>query len=170
MGDLFYTGIGSRNIPPEYFSYFEEVGFYLSQMGFTLRSGGADGADTAFEEGCVRDNGKKEIYLPWRGFNGRDSSFERPTEEAHTLASQYHPFWFGMKKSIQSLHARNSHQVLGMDLETPSLFIICWTNPYRGGMTQALRLAVQNKIPIFNYFNDYYKIDEIIDPFLKKGI
>jgi len=55
VGELFYTGIGSRNLPPEYFTYFKEVEFYLSQMGFILRSGGADGADTAFEEGCVKD-------------------------------------------------------------------------------------------------------------------
>jgi len=39
----------------------------LELLGYTLRSGGANGADTAFEEGCCR----KELYLPWPGFNGR---------------------------------------------------------------------------------------------------
>jgi len=41
----------------------------MSEKGFVLRSGGAKGADEAFENGA----GEKEIYLPWRGFRDNPS-------------------------------------------------------------------------------------------------
>ncbi|PZR90892.1 MAG: hypothetical protein DI537_17555 [Stutzerimonas stutzeri] len=43
------------------------------RRGFTLRSGGAGGADLACEKD-VPERGK-EIFLPWKGFNGSTSRF-----------------------------------------------------------------------------------------------
>ena len=48
----YYTGIGSRETPDSILSLFNDIVFQLAGLGYTLRSGGADGADTAFEEGC----------------------------------------------------------------------------------------------------------------------
>ena len=48
----YYAGIGSRNTPKEVLDVFESIGKYLALQGFVLRSGGADGADRAFERGC----------------------------------------------------------------------------------------------------------------------
>ena len=63
-----YAGIGSRKTPVHILSKMRRVAERLEVRGYTLRSGGADGADTAFEEGCKR----KEIFLPQPGFNGRE--------------------------------------------------------------------------------------------------
>ena len=57
----YYTGIGSRNIPDTYFNLIIAIAEYMAKQGYILRSGGADGSDNAFEIGCDRANGKKEI-------------------------------------------------------------------------------------------------------------
>jgi len=92
---IFYTGIGSRKTPgpindiiefsPLYRFYY--WGRILATKGFILRSGHADGADLAFEKGCDTVNGKKEIYLPWKGFNGSDSKLYNLSKEAYEIAA-----------------------------------------------------------------------------------
>ncbi len=46
-------------------------------------------------------------------------------------------------------------QVLGSDLETPVSFVVCWTigGKISGGTGQALRIAKDLGIPIFNLEN-----------------
>lgn len=46
------------------------AGERLAQLGWVLRSGGAVGADQAFERGCYRAGWRKAIVLPWPGFDG----------------------------------------------------------------------------------------------------
>lgn len=77
-----YTGIGSRETPYEILQLMKELARLMSEC-FILRSGGADGADSAFESGC---SGLKEIYLPWKNFNNNTSSLYRISPEATTLA------------------------------------------------------------------------------------
>ena len=60
-----FAGIGSRSTPDHVLQAMRKVAHRLAEMGYTLLSGGAAGADSAFEEGCF---GRKEIYLPWTGF------------------------------------------------------------------------------------------------------
>lgn len=165
MDRITYTGIGSRSTPEEYLAFFQEIGSYLSQCGLTLRSGGADGADSAFESGCDRVLGRKQIFLPWPGFNGKDSKYDSPPARAYEIAKKYHPMWIGMKRSVQRLHARNSQQILGPELDCPSLFVLCWTNPNKGGTTQALRVARSYNIPIYNYYVKSYNIEDILEQF-----
>ena len=45
----FYAGIGSRKTPPEIDQEIERIVDLCSLAGYTLRSGGADGADKMFE-------------------------------------------------------------------------------------------------------------------------
>jgi len=70
----YYTGIGSRKIPPEIRDKFILIGRFLATKSLTLRSGAAQGADASFEIGCDKEGGDKEIYLPWRGFNDHPSN------------------------------------------------------------------------------------------------
>lgn len=149
---IYYTGIGSRNTPEEILKVFENIGQYLATKDFVLRSGAADGADSAFEQGCNHVNGKKEIYLPWKGFNGSTSDLVVTNPEAFEIAKHYHPYWENLKDGAKKLQARNSHQVLGLDLHTPSDFIICYTpnGQESGGTGQALRIAKDYHIPIFD--------------------
>ena len=59
--DLRFAGIGSRETPPEVLQEMSGITEYLESQGFVLRSGGAKGADKAFERGS-RHATRKEIY------------------------------------------------------------------------------------------------------------
>lgn len=149
---MYYTGIGSRETPKEVIELFMRLGKYLATKGYILRSGGADGADLAFEQGCSEVFGKKEIYLPWNRFNGSHSNLVVSEGKAYEIAAKYHPYWNSLKDGARKLQARNSHQVLGCDLNTPSSFIVCWTKNGKGsgGTGQAIRIANSYNIPIYD--------------------
>jgi hypothetical protein len=151
---MYYTGIGSRKTPAGALEKMHRIGEWMAQQGFTLRSGAADGADTAFEEGCDMVGGAKEIYLPWRGFNGHPSPlYEWALEnEAHALAASIHPNWGACSQSAKQLHSRNCYQVLGYNLDSPSQLLICWTprGEIVGGTATAIKIAKKFEIPVFN--------------------
>lgn len=144
----FYTGVGGRKTPEHIMLQMTEIAMELGAKGYTLRSGGADGADTAFERGA----NTKDIYLPWQGFNNNKSDLYHVCEEAIKLAKELHPKGGSLRESVLRLHARNCYQVLGKDLNTPSEFLICWTpgGEVVGGTATAIRLAQLWGIPIFN--------------------
>lgn len=146
---IYYTGVGSRETPKETMKLMTSLAQLCRKSGFTLRSGGAGGADTAFEVGA---GNLKEIYLPWKGFNGNKSLLFNPSFEATEIARKIHPSWKKLTSGAQKLHSRNVHQVLGKNLDTPSSFLIAWTEGAKevGGTRTALVLAKQNNIPIFN--------------------
>lgn len=152
----YYAGIGSRKTPKVVLDQMKVVASKMSQSGYTLRSGAADGADQAFEKG---HKGPKEIYLPWFLFNGyieNDQVFSSPRlenyQEAKKIAGEFHPKWQTLSHTSKRYHTRNVYQVLGKDLNTPSKMVICWTENGKamGGTGQALRIAKHYKIPIIN--------------------
>lgn len=163
-----YAGIGSRETPEDVLHQMREFAYHVAGVGYTLRSGGADGADKTFEIGCDDAGGKKEIYLPWAGFNKNESSLYPPTEEAEKIASGIHPAWTYLKRPAQLLVARNMHQVLGKDVSNTVDFVICWTpdgceshktySRKTGGTGTAICLASLNNAPVFNIRNEgrYY--------------
>ncbi len=148
----YYCGIGSRKTPPCVLRQMETIAIVAAQAGLVLRSGGAAGADTAFEQGCVGVSGEMEIYLPWKGFNGCATTrayIHPPTKRAFEIASHFHPAWDRCSRAAKLLHARNSHQVLGKDCETPSKFVACW-HQNTGGTMQAVRIAKSHGIHVYN--------------------
>lgn len=153
---LIYAGIGSRRTPDEVLWQMDELGTALARAAWTLRSGGAPGADQAFEAGCDRAAGAKEIFVPWSGFEGRISGapgvYVGVGPRALELAKLYHPAWDRCSRGAQLLHGRNGYQVLGWRLDNPCTLVICWTPDGRleGGTAQALRIAQAFKIPVMN--------------------
>lgn len=137
-----YTGVGARLTPPDVLRQMETLGQELARLGYTLRSGGAKGADVAFEIGCDSADGPKEIYLP--------SGTIAP--EAFEMASRIHEAWGRCNTYARQCHARNCHQVLGAGLDDPSRFLICWTEGGQsvGGTRTAIELAKENGVPVFN--------------------
>lgn len=140
----------------------KKIGKNLAELGYTLRSGGAIGSDTAFEEGSDEGNGVKEIFLPWKSFNDRISNFSMPTHSAKIIANDLFPWIKKTKPSIQLLISRNVHQILGYDCKSPSSFVICYTTG-SGGTMYAIKLAEKYNIPVYNLFdintyNIFYKI------------
>ena len=158
----YYAGIGSRETPSEILKLFENVGKFLAKKNFILRSGHAPGADISFENGADKINGKKEIYLPWKNFEGSDSKLIVNDIKAYELAEKFHPYWHNLKDGAKKLQARNGHQLLGWDLSTPSDFVICWTEKGKGkgGTGQGLRIAKAYEIPVFDA-GRFNSIDEV---------
>lgn len=149
---MIYAGIGSRNTPEEILTIFERMGSWLAKNGDVLRSGAAKGADTVFEKGCDAVYGRKEIFLPWKGFGGSSSEYYAVPKQAYLIARNHHPAWDKLSDAVQKLMARNTCQILGLDCETPCDFVVCYTNEGKdvGGTAQALRIARHFDIPIFN--------------------
>jgi len=164
-----YAGIGARETPESSLKAMRSIGKYLAISGLLLRSGGTKGADTAFEEGCDIAKGLKQIYLPYKSFNRNESPFFTVTKEARLLAKKYHPAWEHLGDKGRDFMGRNAYQVLGLDLNTPVDFIVCWTNHGRieGGTGQALRMAEDLKIPVCNLGN--MNLTEV-EAFLKQQI
>lgn len=146
----YYAGIGSRETPAEIQKLMTTIAQKLSNMGYCLRSGGAEGADIAFEMGAKY----KEIFLPWNGFNNKfqdgKSYFVPPLNLDYV--NQFHPAADKLKPGAQKLMSRNTYQVLGQTLNDPVDFILCWTKDAKkvGGTAQAMRIADHLEIPIFN--------------------
>lgn len=169
--DKYYSGIGSRETPQEVLDEMTYRALWLDLQGYTLRSGGAEGADQAFEKGTKHSH----IYLPWKGFCGNTSHRFPAKPAAFELASKHHPAWDYLKQGAKALHARNMHQVLGDNLDTPSEFVLCWTpdgaeyskqtSKKTGGTGGAIRLASSLNIPVVNMYNEGWldKLLEIIN-------
>ena len=152
-----YAGIGSRKTPQAVLETMERIGRAMARHGWTLRSGAADGADTAFEAGAEHGRGPREIWLPWPGFNGRtcDGATTRVSTNNQTnrdLARQSHPAWHVLRDAVQKLMVRNVHQILGPEpgSSPPSDVVICWTpdGEGEGGTGMAIRLAERHGIPV----------------------
>jgi hypothetical protein len=164
-----YAGIGSRETPPEVLDDFKKLGAFLAKHGYILRSGAAEGADAAFEAGCDSISGKKEIYLPWKKYNENPSQLLND-QAGWDLAVQIHPYWDNLNLNAKLLIARNSNIVMGMQIQQPCDFIICWTPDGReiGGTAQALRIAKKYKIPVYNLGNS--KDKDKLRAFLRKTV
>lgn len=154
-----YVGIGSRETPAHICQLMKRLAARLEKEGWILRSGGANGADSAFERGVFKSQ-NKEIYLPGPTFNGRsaknpgyiDATKLESFPKALKTVKLFHPAPGKLSKNGRLLMARNAMQVLGADLNDPSDIVIAWTpeGKLKGGTSQALRIADFHNIPIFN--------------------
>lgn len=152
----YYTGIGSRSTPEHILKLMSKIGKYLALKGYALRSGGANGADTAFEIGCDEGKGIKEIFIPWERFNDRINAIvPNITPEIYKEVAEIHSAWDKCSYGARKLHCRNYFQVNGIGGEPMSSFVICWTPSGKevGGTAMAIRLAKKRGIPVINLAN-----------------
>lgn len=138
-----YAGIGSRKTPVHILDQINLIAQNMAQQGYMLRSGGALGADTAFEIGCRSVNGAIQTYTA------------KDAETRNWLiqhAAKYHPNWGACSRTARLLHARNSAIMCGAGLGSTVDCVICWTpeGEVIGGTGQALRIAKAMRIPVFN--------------------
>ena len=156
MIEKYYTGIGSRTAPGWALAVAFRLAGQMVKYGYILRSGGADGMDMAFEDGCYNANGESRIYLPWKGFNKNDSPYYNIDDDAMALAQSLHPNWGMLSQGARKLHARNVYQIVGHDWKYPTRCVICYSNEGTGGTMQAVRLANQMGIPVIDLCTSSY--------------
>jgi len=150
----FYAGIGSRETPTDVCARMSRIARMLREGDYTLRSGGAKRADTAFAQGAGSD---AVIYLPWAGFDfvqtGAKTVVCGDDPRLRAIAERLHPAWRACSKGARALHTRNVAQIIGHEPDDPvSEFVVCWT-PFGsglGGTGGALRVAREHGIDVFD--------------------
>jgi hypothetical protein len=156
-----YAGIGARNTPPDILDIMRFLADKLEDAGWLLRSGGASGADSAFESG-VKNPSNKCIYLPGPSFNGKvpgkgyfDSTVLPGWKHALMTVDEFHPNPSALSDFARKLMARNAMQVFGPTMESPAEMIIAWTldGEIIGGTGQALRMAEGCGVTVHNLGN-----------------
>lgn len=154
-----YAGIGARATPSEVLRLMTQLAGRMESDGWRLRSGGARGADAAFEAG-VQDPSRRAIYLPGASFNQRqagssgyiDSTRLPGWEQALETVARYHPAPERLSPFARDLMARNAMQVMGPNMDRPADLVVAYTpgGEVVGGTGQALRMAGALGIPIRN--------------------
>ena len=180
MKTKIYAGIGSRETPEPILRMMFKIAAYLAKKGYILRSGAADGADKAFELGCVSEGGKKEIWLPWKGFNDHEDTGLYPNPGHFAKAEVALSHWAKLTQGAKRLHARNVGQVFGAHLTDPVDFVLCWTpdgaitrdqcTSKTGGTATAIKLASDANIPVINIaaYSDIQVLEKDLKKLLKK--
>lgn len=141
-----YAGIGSRRTPPDVLRTMMGLALALDRDGYTcrsaFRSGGADGADKAFEVAS-------KILIMRPGL---------VTLAAEEIASQFHPAWHNCGAYVRMLHGRNAQIILGYNLNEPAEFVVCWTDdpPNKGGTQMGIRIAEAYGIDVRNLIDPFY--------------
>lgn len=167
-----WTGIGSRNVPPDKRDLMVSLAYFLTERGGKLYTGSAPGSDDHFEEGAIMAGRELqptdflESWLPWWNFEGRREDGQsyfviRDTElefAKHILIDSGVCTWINnLRQSIQKLFCRNVYQVLCSDW-TKTDFVIFYAEEDRakgvvkGGTRIAVYLARHLDIPCFNLY------------------
>lgn len=157
----YYTGVGARRTPAYILDLMTLIAVNMESKGNTLRSGGAAGADRAFEAGA---GSLKQIFVA-----------AQATDKAMQIAGDLHPAWDRCPPFAKRLHGRNAFQILGPQLDFPSEMLICWTpdgccsHAQRtigtGGTGTAISIADKFDVPIYNMYHINH-IKKILEMFL----
>jgi hypothetical protein len=159
MVSKFYAGIGSRSTPDHILQRMAEFAVGAAGYGYTLRSGGAHGADSAFHHGVASLSAPAVLYLPWATYNDHHLNRVNGTRyhigagpHAMAMAERWHPNWSACSRGARLMHARNCYQILGDKLDSPVRFVVCYTPGGRagGGTGQAIRIARYHNIPVID--------------------
>ena len=170
-----YAGIGSRRTPEPFLAAMADLAETLGRAGCILSTGGADGADRAFETGALRTDAPVTVHTPWPGYNGYrpgrepesdiDVVHPRPTDAADgepylDLARRQHPHWERCGRGARALFVRNVSLLagaLGCDGAPLAVrAVVAWTPNGRsrgrdaGGTGHSLRVAAELGIPAVN--------------------
>ena len=151
--------IGTRKASPADQRLCHEVGKWLVESGFVVRSGNAIGSDYAFQSGGnVVDPSKVYVVLPWKSYNaenlvpGNKITTTIPDWWAEEAAA-IHPAWDMCSKGVKALHSRNTGIILGNRNESlpEAEFVLYIRYPnHSSGTDQGIRLADKYGIPYKN--------------------
>lgn len=119
-----YAVMANNGTPAPILERFLEIAKRLDALGYTARVGGNnEGVDQLVEDAVS----KKEVILPWRNFNEKDSKLTFTLERAKAVAKQFHPVYDTMSDPVKTFLARNARLIMGDKMVNPALFVLCWT-------------------------------------------
>ncbi len=160
----YYTGVGSRETPTYVKTLMTGVARMLEGKGYTLRSGGAKGADYAFEIGTSTPDiySVSKKHKPVSGKPSIIPDLEKYRELAKKCCLHYNNIH---SQYAKDLHTRNICQVIGHhEGIVRSDFLLAYTlnGDYVGGTTTAIRCAERFDVPVFNFgtYDCIEKMDE----------
>jgi len=170
-----YAGVGSRRTPPDVLEAMADIAQTLGDAGTALSTGGADGADKAFETGALRTDAPITVHAPWPGYNGyrpgRDPETDidivhpKSTESVQgrtyaELAREHHPYWQRCSRGARALFLRNVSILAGARHDDggtlPVRAVVAYTpnglpvGREAGGTGHTLRTAASLDIPCVN--------------------
>jgi len=170
-----YTGVGSRKTTPKQLSLMRGIARALANKGYRLRTGDAEGADSAFTAGALSLLKPEQVKDLLHAYVAHDASkslrpYERKPaadmiETLINLARKYHPNPSALSSKASwsrgsplGLQARNALQIEGDRLNDPSDFAVMAFTPTNqrrfagdlGGTGQAFRIAKSKGIPVFD--------------------
>lgn len=161
--------VGSRGITAQDIQFLTKIGYQLVSAGWTVHSGGAQGADQAFAVGAAEAlhheaPGGLVIHLPWTSYEraAADAAVRRSggqalldtvpfTDTERALALQFHPAADRLSRGGVTLMTRNVRIICpqGPSQRPVDLVIaLPGDKPGGGGTGQALRLAAHFHIPL----------------------
>ena len=170
-----YAGVGSRLTPPDILDAMGDIAQTLGDAGTALSTGGAHGADKAFETGALRTDAPITVHTPWPGYNGYRPGRDPETDinivhpnAAETvagrtyadLAREHHPHWKRCSRGARALFLRNVSILAGALDDNggtlPVRAVIAYTpnglpvGREAGGTGHTLRTAASLDIPCVN--------------------
>lgn len=163
----YYAGVGSRETPDDVLLLMIRLGRTLADVGYTLSSGDAIGADRAFWFGATLSPRHAEvgcrIYLHKDGYQGRFNNpkigflvatqFRETWDKAEAIASAARGGFYGLGPGGIALHTRNVFQIYGHTLRAKVGSVYYWglpkgkTEKVNGGTNTALQLAIKANLP-----------------------
>jgi hypothetical protein len=167
------AGIGSRQTPESIMAEMTRIGTWCKLNKILVRSGHAEGADWAFEQGaqdsCI-------AFVPWAGFNSQLTSKAKQwtpeyTDELMKTVDQFHPTPERLSPAVRKIMARNACQILGKDsLSDMTQAVVCWTKNASedGGTAQAIKIAKYHNVPVYNMALTEYNNADIMIKILQK--
>ena len=170
-----YAGVGSRRTPRDVLDAMGDIAQTLGDAGAALSTGGAHGADKAFETGALRTDAPITVHTPWPGYNGYQPGRDPETDidivhpkstqtvAGHSyadLAREHHPHWKRCGRGARALFLRNVSILAGaLDDDggtLPVRAVIAYTpnglpvGREAGGTGHTLRTAASLDIPCVN--------------------
>lgn len=150
-----YAGIGSRSLSTAQKKFCFRLGRWLADLGWTLQTGAAKGADQAFAEGALSVGGTVHLCLPWdsyeEGWVNRAmvqsccglTVLRNSDHKHHASVDFYHPAPENLSGAVRKLHARNSLIITGCK------FVLAYPGEQLGGTGQGIRIAEGSGIKVF---------------------
>ena len=193
--NMTYAGIGSRETSIDIQKEMYKIAKELESLGYVGQSGGAPGADKAFEganqpwekeDGTIA--GTKEFtkskanVTKWARYSdGKNTSSKfvvfkasDSNDKVRNIAKEIHPKKQDLSdKDGLDLHARNTFQVFGKNLDTPVDFVLFYAQEQKdsirpkGGTGQAVEMARLKGIPTINMADKNWR--EQLDNVLSKN-